>query len=346
MNALLLLCYLVIGVSSAGLIATTVRARGHASGASVHDLMEVAFLSGGPARVTDTALAGMSEDGRITVGGPGIVAVQRPVAQEPVERAVLAALAEAPSGALHLLRNEVMRSPAVQEIGDGLAARGLMVEPRARRKPAVWGIAQFAGCAIGLPLSIFATVLEFNAVGVGESPFPFVAKVLPALVGGMLTGVVCSAVSGRRVTGSGKAALAAYRAAYAQHPAAAVRVALHGLRALPDPLLQAQLFAAARLGVGRGTTRPSSSSSSHFDPHTSASATPAVVWCGSSTPGGSSCGSSGGGGGSSCGGSSGSSCGGGSGSSCGGSSGSSCGGSSGSSCGSSSGSSCGSSSSS
>ncbi|MEV0094612.1 TIGR04222 domain-containing membrane protein [Streptomyces sp. NPDC050738] len=345
MNGFVLLYYLVIGASSAALITGVTRSRGRVAGsaATVHDAMEAAFLSGGPARVTDSALAALAEDGRITVGGPGIVAVARPSAREPVERAVLAALAEAPSGALHLLRFAVMRSPAVQEIGDGLAARGLMAEPGAGRGWAVWGGVQAVVCFLGFPLAMLLTFATFFTSD-GEIGVPFIIKVVPAVFGGIVVGMVFASRARRRVTGGGKDALAAYGRTHALDPSAAVRVALHGLRALPDPLLQAQLIAAARMGSGPGrrgrttsASSSSSSSSSFYDP-----AVTAAVWCGAPGSGGSGCGSSSGGGGSSCGGGSGSSCS--SGSSCG-SSGSSCGGGSGSSCGSSSSSSCGSSSS-
>lgn len=128
MNTVALLVDLGIVVSSVLLIVGLSRARG-GNGGAVHDLHEVAFLNGGPGRVVDTALTAMQADGRIAVGGPGIVAVQRAEAHDPVERAVLQEHATAPSGALHTLREAVMRHPAVQEVGDGLAARGLLAAP-------------------------------------------------------------------------------------------------------------------------------------------------------------------------------------------------------------------------
>lgn len=159
MNTVALLVDLGVVVSCVLLIVGLARARGGAGG-SVHDLYEAAFLNGGPGRVVDTALTAMHVDGRIAVGGPGIVAVQRADARDPVERAVLQEHAMAPSGALHTLREAVMRHPAVQEIGDGLAARGLLAAPAAGRTWRRWGIAQGLVCVLAVPLTVVATVTQ------------------------------------------------------------------------------------------------------------------------------------------------------------------------------------------
>ncbi|MFD3723958.1 TIGR04222 domain-containing membrane protein [Streptomyces sp. NPDC058671] len=341
MNVLTALYYLFGAVGITLVVTRVVRTR-RGPGGPVHDRYEVAFLTGGPARVVDTALAALQADGRLAVGGPGIVAVVRPVAHDPVERAVFQAHAAAPHGALHHLRLAVMRHPAVQEVGDALAARGLVVPPATRRTTAWW-------CA-GLGLSVFVLVpvsVVLTAVGFAVTPglsVPFVFSVLPALLACGLTALVCGAVSGRQVTSAGRNALFAYGRAYGHLTDAGHLVALHGLRALPDPVLREQILAAARFyGPVRRGRRPSPQFVADWG---AADASGAVaLWC----AGNSSCGGGGGSGGSgSC--SSGSCSGGGSG--CGGGGGggggSSCSGSSGSSCSSSSsgGSSCSSSSSS
>ncbi|MFD7444697.1 TIGR04222 domain-containing membrane protein [Streptomyces sp. NPDC059909] len=342
-NVIAVLVTVAVAVSSTLLISRLSAARSSGPGGPVHDLMEVAFLNGGPARVVDTALAAMASDGRIMIGGPGIVAVQRPVAHDPVERAVLHETAAAPHGALHTMRLAVMRSPAVQEIGDALAARGLMVEPQALRPWHRWAVAQALCCVLLLPMSIVLTIAQFAMrEGVDDIPVPFVVKVLPAFFGGLIIGLACSAKARRKVTEAGGRAAAEYAMAHVYAADAGHRVALGGLRALPDPLLRAQLVAAARL-VRTGHARPVGG---HGPDGVLIPATDDIVWCASTDPG------SGGSGGGGCGGAGGSSCGGGSGggscsSGCGGSSGggggSSCGSSSGggSSCGGGSSSSCG-----
>ncbi|MFF8501021.1 TIGR04222 domain-containing membrane protein [Streptomyces anulatus] len=338
MNTIALLATLAVVVSSVLLVAKAVAERSRrpspGPGIALHDLYEVAFLNGGPARVVDTALTALHADGRLAVGGPGIVAVQRAQANDPVERAVFQELAAAPNGALHVLREAVMRHPAVQEVGDGLAARGLLVEPHRLRPLRQWGLTQGIACIVALPLSLLLTFVQFATDDSLDFSVPFIMKMLPAIVIGSFTGMIVANSSAGRLTASGRHAAQSFRAAYAYVVTPAHLVATLGLRALPDPVFQAQLMAAARLSA------PRRRSSARVAGSTATGVTAvgaATVWCAASGPGGSSCGGStgGGGSGSSCGGgsgcSSGSGCGGGSGSSCGG--GSSCGSSSGSSCG-------------
>ncbi|MER7622940.1 TIGR04222 domain-containing membrane protein [Streptomyces sp. NPDC126503] len=333
-------------------------------GGAVHDMAEAAFLHGGPPRVVDSALAQLHDDGRIGVGGPGLVVVLRPdlAPRDPVERAVMERLAAAPSGALHDLRLAVMRDPAVQEVGDGLAARGLLVDPERRRADG-----RLCG-ALGLALlGLFAlSVVLSMAVDPGRGEAPLAFKVVPVLFLGGLATLVCAGYNRNRVTRGGARAVAAYRGDHVYDPDAGHQVALRGLRALPNDELRTQLIDAARVYGPRRGQRPlpvASRSSSGSD---GAAALAVIHWC-AGTPGGGPCGgspgASGGGsggsesgtgsgcsasacssGGATCASSSGNGSSGGGGSSCGGSSGgSSCGGSSGgSSCGGSSGgSSCG-----
>ncbi|ROV64789.1 TIGR04222 domain-containing membrane protein, partial [Streptomyces globisporus] len=354
MNTLALLATLAVVVSSVLLVAKAVAERSRrpspGPGVALHDVYEVAFLNGGPARVVDTALTALHADGRLAVGGPGIVAVQRAQANDPVERAVLQELAAAPNGALHVLREAVMRHPAVQEVGDGLAARGLLVPPHRLRPLRRWGLTQGTVCLVALPLSLLLTFAQFATDDSLDFSVPFIMKMLPAIVIGSFIGLIVANSSAGRLTASGRHAAQSFRAAYAHVVTPAHLVATLGLRALPDPVFQAQLMAAARLGAPRRAQlmaaarlgAPRRRSSGRRVGGSTATGVTAVgvatVWCAASGPGGSSCGgSTGGGSGSSCGGgsgcSSGSGCGGGSGSNCGGSGGSSCGSSSGSSCG-------------
>ncbi|KFK87321.1 hypothetical protein IX27_22695 [Streptomyces sp. JS01] len=332
MNTLALLATLAVVVSSVLLVVKAVVERSRrpspGSGVALHDLYEVAFLNGGPARVVDTALTALHADGRLVVGGPGIVAVQRAQANDPVERAVLQELAAAPNGALHVLREAVMRHPAVQEVGDGLAARGLLVAPHRLRPLRRWGLTQGIACMIALPLSLLLTFVQFATDDSLDFSVPFIMKMLPAIVIGSFTGLIVANSSASRLTASGRHAAQSFRATYAYVVTPAHLVATLGLRALPDPVLQAQLTAAARLSA------PRRRSSARVGGSTATGVTAvgaATVWCAASGPGGSSCGgSTGGGSGSSCGGgsgcSSGSGCGSGGGSSCGSSGGSGCGG--------------------
>uniref|UniRef100_UPI000A37CA9B TIGR04222 domain-containing membrane protein n=1 Tax=Streptomyces sp. NRRL B-24572 TaxID=1962156 RepID=UPI000A37CA9B len=241
MDLLIALVYLAGVVGIALVITRVVRMRG-GTGGPVHDRYEVAFLNGGPARVVDTALAALQADGRLAIGGPGIVAVVRPTAHDPVERAVLQEHAAAPHGALHHLRLGVMRHPAVQEIGDALAARGLVVAPATRRTTARWcGALVLAAFAL-FPVSIVLTVIDL-----ADSPefrLPFVFKVAPMLFAALITGIVCGAIAARQVTPAGRRALFEYGREHGHLADPGHLVAVHGLRALPDPVLREQLVAA------------------------------------------------------------------------------------------------------
>ncbi|MBT2429328.1 TIGR04222 domain-containing membrane protein [Streptomyces sp. ISL-112] len=343
MNTLALVLTFAVALSTVLLLTKVVASRSRRPSAApfpvVLDLYEAAFLNGGPARVTDTALTALYADGRVLIGGPGIISVQRAHAQDPVERAVLQALSAAPSGALHTVREAVMHHPAVQEIGDGLAQRGLLVRPADSRPVRRWALIQGVSCFVAFPLSIILTVVQYMSLDDPyDMSFPFVLKMLPAILLGGIGGFVVAASAANRITRAGRRAAQAFRAANAYVLTPPHLVANRGLRALPDPVLQAQLIAAARLHLRTRRSRAGFSgrrSPGYVGGTAGATAFAATtVWCADAGPGYTSCGGGGGGGGG-CGG--GSSCGG-SGSSCGGSSGgSSCGGSSGgSSCGSSS----------
>ncbi|MFC8131686.1 TIGR04222 domain-containing membrane protein [Streptomyces sp. NPDC057302] len=309
---ILSLCFaLLVAASSAGLLVGVSRirqaapARPDARHGAVFDPLEAAFLAGGPGRVADAAIAALHEDGRLVVAFPGVVAIQSPEVRNPVEGAVLQAHATAPSGALHWLRIGVMRSPAVQAIGDTLARRGLMVRPEAlvrlRRRKFRHNALIFAG---------FILVVGVIAVEDGDGPSwdpvsTSTIVLIAAWVIGALVGQLCGRATRTRLTATGRTALAEYRAAGAHVSGAAHRVAVEGLVGVLDPELNAQLQAAHRVRPGRTAASSSSYASS---------GTSTIAWCGGGDGGGSACGGSG------CGSSGGGGCGGGS-SSCGGSGG-------------------------
>jgi uncharacterized protein (TIGR04222 family) len=338
MAVFLVLIGVAVAVSSVTLLVGMVRLGRRSDGGSgpavLTDVMEAAFLGGGPGRVADAALAEMRADGRLTIGGPGIVLVQQAVSRHPVEASVLREHAAAPTGALRTLRLAVMRSLPVQAIGDTLAARGLLLRPEQTRPWRKWALFHALGCLVALPVS-FGLTLAANFSGSDPAAGARVGLVvMPVAVVGLVIGLACSAsLVKKRVTGAGQRALRQFRDARSAVSTAHL-VAAHGPRALPDPVLRRQLQMAGQ--PVRANRRYAARTVSAGTAASTAATSGPAVWCASSDPGsGSGCGagaSSSCGGGSSCGGSSGSSCGGSSGSSCGGSSGSSCGGG-GSSCG-------------
>ncbi|MEU9144815.1 TIGR04222 domain-containing membrane protein [Streptomyces sp. NPDC048349] len=335
MNLLALAIWIAVAASSGLLALGLYRSRPRSTGPApvLHDLSEAAFMAGGPGAVVDTALVSMLGDGRLMAGGPGIVHV-RPGARaaDPAERAVLQAHRGAPSGWLYQVRYAAMLDPAVQETGDALAARGLLSPPGWGRTWRRWGLTQAVVCGFLVPMSLPLTFVAFALEPDGQ--VPFIAKVLPVLLGGIIVGALCAAAAKRRITPAGRRALREIRSHYVNDRTPHVQTALFGLRGLRDPFLRAQLVPAARgtrLAAAQSGSRPA-----HRSASSSGSSTEMLpmLWC---------AGSDGGGSGSSCGGGSG--CGSGSSSCSGGGSSCSGGSSGGSGCSSSSGSSCSSSSS-
>ncbi|MFJ8648348.1 TIGR04222 domain-containing membrane protein [Streptomyces sp. NPDC093546] len=312
-------------VSSAVLLWGTLASRPRGSTGDVHDWAEAAFLSGGPARVVDAAIAALHADGRLVVAGPGVVAVPRPVPRDAIERAVIDAYQAAPSSALYLVRSAAMRHPVVQEVGNDLAARGLLMPPGSGRLWRRWSFAQGMVCLLLLLAGIPVTLVQLMwSLVEDDPPLPLIVTVGPALAVGGVVALWCGRLAAALGTREGRAALTAYGRRHAHLGDPAHLVALRGVRAVPDAGLRGPLTAVGRMYGGGGSGSGSSSAALLAD------GAPGGVWCGGSDPGRSSCGS-----GSGCGSSTGSSCGssGGSSSSCGSSGGSSCGSSGGSSCG-------------
>lgn len=270
-----------------------------------------------PGRVADTVLTAMHADGRLVVAGPGVVGVRQAVARHPVESALLAAHAAAPSGALHWPRIAVMRSPAVQALGDGLAHRGLLVRPGELLPLRPWALGLTLASVLSFPLAIVLTAVRHG----DDGDVPFVVRVLPVIFIGFVVGLGCLGRTSARLTGAGRTALHRFRA-LGDGIDPVHTVACLGPSAAPDPVLRAQLTTASRLRANSPAAHSSAAGGAVFAGDST------VTWCGGggSGCGGSSCGGGSGSSGSSCGGSSGggSSCGG---SSCGGGGGGGCGGS-------------------
>ncbi|MFK4065588.1 TIGR04222 domain-containing membrane protein [Streptomyces sp. NPDC029674] len=300
-------------------------------GVYVRGTLEAAFLSGGPARAADSLIAGLHEDGRLVVAGPGVVGIPRPEARNAGEQAVLDAHTAAPSGALHWLRVAVMRSGPVQETGEALARRGLLVRPGRQRKWRRWAGAQafltFLGFIVCAVVTLVRHANSYLEPGSTDSPLVDILALLPAAVFGTVSGIVCLSVTSKQLTVAGRHALRQYVASSRHLTGAAHLVATRGL-AWAHPDLRSQLISAARVRVPAAPPPgPYAAPYTNSTSWNSGSGTPA--WCGSGDSGGGGgfcC--SGGGGGSSCSGGGGSSsCSGGGGSSCGGGGGgSSCGG--------------------
>ncbi|MEU3047416.1 TIGR04222 domain-containing membrane protein [Streptomyces sp. NPDC006984] len=254
-----LLYYLVLlGLSGVLLVGTRRSAGGGQVPPGHHevrDLFEAAFLSGGPSQVANTVIAAMQSDGLLTVASPGVVAVHTAAPRNDVEAALLQVHSTAPIGSLAWVRANVMRSPAVQGIGEELARRGLLLRPSAR---AVWkrrAQALQALCAVGGVLALLLTLEQYLDIFPPtreeedySAGVPLLPAVLPAVITALLVGARCAAAPSERVSPAGKQALAAYWLRTGHVTGVAQAVAMNGPVAVPDPELRALLVRARRHG--------------------------------------------------------------------------------------------------
>lgn len=123
------------------------------------DLYDAAFLSDGPARVVNVALLRMHESGVAHISSTGEVTLTGAESDLDDVQAAILGHARTSSGTVRVdeLREHVKRTPAVQRIGDRLAADGLLLpaehQPREVLKTAL-GIIFF----IGIPAAVVAIV--------------------------------------------------------------------------------------------------------------------------------------------------------------------------------------------
>ncbi|WP_424211257.1 TIGR04222 domain-containing membrane protein [Streptomyces sp. BI20] len=286
----------------------------------VRDRHEAAFLSGGPGRVVDATVAALVEAGSARVAAPGVLTVAGGArGRDAVEAAVLEAWRTSFGGSLSEVRQAAVRTPAVQGVGDGLAARGLLLPAAWGRPWRRWAAVHVVVCLLLLPVAL----LSFVAVVVGTDTSPLFGLFLfGGLITGLVWGIADSRVARRRLSPAGAEALRAAEPPRGAPVDFGTLVSFLGTGALPDPALRDALA-----GARREASRARRAAAGAGVGAAVGLAVADVSWCGTAGNdgcGGSSCGGSdGGSGGGGCGGASG--CGSSSGSSCG-SSGSSCGG--------------------
>ena len=94
--------------------------------ASSLDVYEIAFLSGGPERVVDTAVVALVETGRVGVPSPGQLVVVDPARRHPVEAAVLDAIGTRGHRSLDLVVWRLAGDDRIREVGRRLTTEGLL----------------------------------------------------------------------------------------------------------------------------------------------------------------------------------------------------------------------------
>ncbi|WP_344447829.1 TIGR04222 domain-containing membrane protein, partial [Kitasatospora nipponensis] len=140
-------------------------------------------LAGGPARVADTVVVRMQQEGRLIVSRSGQVTVTDRNARDVVEAVLITAAGASGRVELSTLRRTVSRSEHVQRIGDGLAARGLMRRPDLYRKAVnarklLW-FAEFAVIVLGVVSAFQWFGASVSEQGTEVAPFfPFLGLLL------------------------------------------------------------------------------------------------------------------------------------------------------------------------
>ncbi|MGW0905519.1 TIGR04222 domain-containing membrane protein [Streptomyces sp. NPDC002853] len=125
---LLLVAWVATGLSCARLCLTAYRAARHdATPGQGHELTlyEAAFLSGGPARVTDLTLVSMARARRLLLAHTGWATVVDPVGGDDMERSVLGAIGPGGQSPIAPVRRAAAGTDAMRALADRLVAAGL-----------------------------------------------------------------------------------------------------------------------------------------------------------------------------------------------------------------------------
>ena len=97
------------------------------------DLAGLAFLTGGPRRVVEVAIARLIETGTLRPSRGGQIAAVAHFAQHPIDTAVLQQTGQVPRQLSDVIRRAAA-SPAVVAVGDALVDQRLLVAPSVARK--------------------------------------------------------------------------------------------------------------------------------------------------------------------------------------------------------------------
>ncbi|MER5640112.1 TIGR04222 domain-containing membrane protein [Kitasatospora sp. NPDC002227] len=237
-------------------------------------LLDTAFLAGGPARVADTVIVRMQQEGRLVVSRDRQATVTDGQPRDEIEAVLIGTAGPGRRERLDVLRAKMMRSEHVQLIGDRLADRGLMRRPTLIRRVVAARWCLVAALLVTLVLGVLATVHWVDAPGQGTSTPPVFA-----FTGLFLLGLFWYAASGPgsgRITPAGLRQLtlmrqgapwrptlaltggAALAAITAEEAVSLGRMALKGPDSLTDASLRAALLADAAGPVrGSGTLNSS-----------------------------------------------------------------------------------------
>ncbi|MFI6296146.1 TIGR04222 domain-containing membrane protein [Nonomuraea sp. NPDC050790] len=226
-----------------------VRALGH---------YELAYLAGGPRRVVNAAVGLLAKSGDLRVSRGGSLHAVSTIAGDPIEEAVLAAVAARPGGvSVAVVRHEVGNGPAMDSLKHHLSALGLVV-PDSELASVRAYVKRLTALEVGALLVSIGLAIYLVFGGGGLLGVVALAVTAGTWIGGIVVRRRHRRLLGNDITHAGREQVeyaerqhmpGAYLATGAAAGAVAMPVALYGLGELGDPELEAEL-AAQRQGAG------------------------------------------------------------------------------------------------
>ncbi|MFI6535021.1 TIGR04222 domain-containing membrane protein [Nonomuraea sp. NPDC050547] len=263
---------------------------------------ELAYLAGGPRRVVNAAIGLLAKSGDLRVSRGGSLHAVSTLAGDPIEEAVLAAVAARPGGvSVAAVRHEVGNGAAMDSLKHHLSALGLVVPDGDLASVRAY-LKKLGALVIGALLASIGMAIYLVFSGGGLLGVVALAVTAGTWIGGIVVRRRHHKMLGNDITTAGREQVeyaerrhmpGAYLVTGAAVGAVAMPVALYGLGELGDPQLEAELEAqrnSAGSGAGSCAAGSCGGGSGSGD------------YGGGSDFGGSSGGGSDGGGGSSCGG--------------------------------------------
>ncbi|WP_377268951.1 TIGR04222 domain-containing membrane protein [Peterkaempfera sp. SMS 1(5)a] len=210
-------------------------------------LYETAYLAGGPERVVDLAMVLMAAQRRLHPAHTGWTTVVDPQGRDGMERDLITAVG--PDGQCRTgdLRQALVESPAVREIGARLALAGLAT-PAAVRERAVDAVSRVRRSLL-LTVVLLGACLGLGEGGGGQLPAVLSWFSLPLILGSgtLLMSRVDVRPYTRWATPAGREVLREVRIpGPGDERQLLTAVAVSGPSAVPDPLLRAALRAPRR----------------------------------------------------------------------------------------------------
>ncbi|NJP69225.1 TIGR04222 domain-containing membrane protein [Streptomyces spiramenti] len=205
--------------------------------AAVRDVYETAALAGGPRALVDAAICSLHDKQRLRVEGSRVVLVQ-PVADDPVERAVIDCFGAEWKRRLNHVRSEAASRRAVRDVRRELDERGLLYSAAYARSARTRVVLRLAACGLVTVGSVVA--LAITSPGTPTLP---VGLLIAAAVVTQVIVVVLPAPRNGAPTTAGVAALARARREHVpQRSGSAREFAVGGAAVLAGTALGAALL--------------------------------------------------------------------------------------------------------